>query len=180
MGNIGWDVIEAVNVVVELLIVALYFNRLLVPACECRRYYAAGYSAAVLILYFTGVVTSEPRVLITVTFLILLLISMLLYRGMLVQKAFLCALFIVIVFISEIIFIGILNMLEIGMPGEMGKQGMGRLIGMIGTKIIYFWIITIVCRVLNRKIKEVPRKQWIMIFIMPAVSTVMLYIPKVV
>lgn len=176
MESIGWYLIEAVNVGAELLIVALYFNRLLAPAYKDRWYYMAGYFTAALVLYFIGILNGKPWVLITVTFFILLLLSMVLYQGRMVHRAFLCALFIVIVFISEIIFIGILNVLEIGMPGEVGKQGMGRLIGMIGTKIIYFWIVTIVCRVLNRKIKEVPGKQWIMIFTMPAVSTVLLYI----
>ena len=88
----------------------------------------------------------------------------------------LALLFIVIVFISEILFIGLLNFFDIGLPSEIGKQGINRIIGMVGTKIIYFWIVIFVCRLINRKIKEIPIKQWITIVLMPAISTIILYI----
>lgn len=176
MHNVIWNIIEAANVAVEMLIVLLYFNKLFAPSYEYKRIYIVGYSTAALILYLTGVLTSDSTVLISVTFSLLLLLSILLYEGTIIRKAFLSLLFIVIVFISEILFIGIMTALNIGMPSEIVEQGVNRIIGMVGTKIIYFWIVVFVCRLINKKLKEVPPKQWVMIFLMPVVSTVILYI----
>lgn len=176
MHNDIWNIVEAANVAFEMLIVLLYFSKLFAPSYEYKRIYIVGYSAAALILYLTGVFTSDSTVLISVTFALLLLISIILYEGTLIRKAFLSLLFIVIVFISEILFIGIMTALNIGMPSEIVEQGVNRIIGMIGTKIIYFWIVVFVCRLINKKLKEVPPKQWVMIFLMLVVSTVILYI----
>ena len=176
MHTIFWNIVEAANVAVEMLIILLYFSKLFAPSYESKRIYIVGYLAAALILYLTGVFTSDSTVLISVTFALLLLISIILYEGTIIRKAFLSLLFIVIVFISEILFIGIMTALNIGIPSEIVEQGVNRIIGMIGTKIIYFWIVVFVCRLINKKLKDVPPKQWIMIFLMPVVSTIILYI----
>ena len=176
MHTIFWNIVEAANVAVEMLIILLYFSKLFAPSYESKRIYIVGYLAAALILYLTGVFTSDSTVLISVTFALLLLISIILYEGTIIRKAFLSLLFIVIVFISEILFIGIMTALNIGIPSEIVELGVNRIIGMIGTKIIYFWIVVFVCRLINKKLKEVPPKQWIMIFLMPVVSTIILYI----
>lgn len=176
MHNVIWNIVEAANVAFEMLIVLLYFSKLFAPSYEYKRIYICGYSAAALILYLAGVLTTNSTVLISVTFALLLLISIILYEGTIIRKAFLSLLFIVIVFISEILFIGIMTALNIGIPSEIVEQGVNRIIGMIGTKIIYFWIVVFVCRLINKKLKEVPPKQWIMIFLMPVVSTIILYI----
>ena len=176
MHTVFWNIAEAANVAVEMLIVLLYFNKLFPQSYEYKRIYIGGYSAAALILYLTGILTTNSTVLISVTFSLLLLISIILYDGEIIRKAFLSLLFIVIVFISEILFIGLLNIFEIGSPSEIGNQGINRIIGMVGTKIIYFWIVIFVCRLINRKIQEIPIKQWITIILMPAISTVILYI----
>lgn len=176
MHTIFWNIAEAANVAVKMLIVLLYFSKLFAPSYEYKRIYIGGYSAAALILYLAGVLTTNSTVLITVTFSLLLLISIILYDGEIIRKAFLSLLFIVIVFISEILFIGLLNLFEIGSPSEIGNQGINRIIGMVGTKIIYFWIVIFVCRLINRKIQEIPIKQWITIILMPAISTIILYI----
>lgn len=176
MHTVFWNIAEAANVAVEMLIVLLYFNKLFPQSYEYKRIYIGGYSAAALILYLTEILTTNSTVLISVTFSLLLLISIILYDGEIIRKAFLSLLFIVIVFISEILFIGLLNIFEIGSPSEIGNQGINRIIGMVGTKIIYFWIVIFVCRLINRKIQEIPIKQWITIILMPAISTVILYI----
>ena len=98
------------------------------------------------------------------------------YKGRIIKKIFLSLLFIVIVFISEILFIGTMTALNIGLPNEIVQHGIKRVIGMIGTKIIYFWIVIIVSRLINKKFKDVPIKHWIMIFFMPVISTFILYI----
>lgn len=176
MNAVFWNIAEAANVAFEMLIVLLYFSKLFTPSYEYKRIYVCGYSAAALVLYLAGVLTSNSTILISVTFSLLLAISIFLYEGTMIRKAFLSLLFIVIVFISEILFIGLLNILDIGSPSEIGNQGVNRIIGMVGTKIIYFWIVIFVCRLINRKIQEIPIKQWITIVLMPTISTIILYI----
>lgn len=176
MNAVFWNIAEAANVAFEMLIVLLYFSKLFTPSYEYKRIYVFGYSAAALVLYLAGVLTSNSTILISVTFSLLLAISIFLYEGTIIRKAFLSLLFIVIVFISEILFIGLLNILDIGSPSEIGNQGINRIIGMVGTKIIYFWIVIFVCRLINRKIQEIPIKRWITIVLMPTISTIILYI----
>lgn len=171
-----WYIIEAVNVVAEITIVFLYFSKLLISKYKNKYLYAVAYIISAMILYLTGIITSNSTVLISVTFIILLVTSNIMYQGAVTKKVFLSLLFIVIVFISEILFIGTMTALDIGLPSEIVQPGIKRVIGMIGTKIIYFWIVIIVIRLINKKIKEVPIKHWIMIFLMPVVSTLVLYI----
>ena len=165
-----WNIIEAVNVAVEMLIVLLFFTKTLLPKFDSKICYVITYLTAAVILYVTGGITANSTVLISVTFVLLTIISLFLYKGNAVKKIFLSAIFIVIVFISEILFF------NVGLPQEIVQQGIKRIIGMVGTKIIYFWIIVIGCRIFNKKFKDVPLKQWLLIFLMPVLSTVILYI----
>ena len=171
-----WNIIEAINVVVEMLIVLLYFTKTLIPKYDLKTKYAVTYTIAAAILHITGRITENSTTLISVTFILLTVISCLLYKGKIVKKIFLSAMFIVIVFMSEILFLGTMTVLNIGLPQEIVQQGIKRIMGMVGTKIIYFWIIVIGCRIFNKKIKDVPLKQWLLIFLMPVLSTVILYI----
>lgn len=171
-----WNVIEAVNVAVEMLIVLLFFTKTLKPKFDSKIYCAVIYTVAAAVLYITGMLTTNSSILISVTFALLTVISCLLYEGAIVKKVFLSAIFIVIVFISEILFLGTMTALDLGLPQEIVQQGIKRLVGMVGTKIIYFWIIVIGCRIFNKKFQDVPLKQWILIFMMPVLSTIILYI----
>ena len=153
MQNIIWNIIEAANVILEFSIVLLYFSKLLKPKYERTTLYILGYSFAALTLYVTGIFTSNSTILISTTFILLVLISIILYEGSLIRSFFLSLLFIVIVFISEILFMGIMAALNIGLPSEIVMPGFKRIIGMVGTKIIYFWIIVFVCRLINKKIR---------------------------
>ena len=137
MNAVFWNIAEAANVAFEMLIVLLYFSKLFTPSYEYKRIYVGGYSAAALVLYLAGVLTSNSTILISVTFSLLLAISIFLYEGTIIRKAFLSLLFIVIVFISEILFIGLLNILDIGSPSEIGNQGVNRIIGMVGKNYIF-------------------------------------------
>ena len=46
MHTIFWNIVEAANVAVEMLIVLLYFSKLFAPSYEYKRIYICGYSAA--------------------------------------------------------------------------------------------------------------------------------------
>lgn len=176
MRDILWNIIEAVNVLLEISIVEIYFRKLLKSKYENKAVNTGGYLAAAVILYLTGLMTTNPAVLISMTFALLVSIVLILYEGSVIRKIFLSLLFIVLIFISEIFLIGIMAACQMGLPSEIVAQGAGRLVGMVGTKIIYFWIVVFVCRLLNRKLKEVPLKHWMMIVLLPIVSALILYI----
>jgi len=171
-----WNIIEAVNTAMEMVIVLLYFTKTLNSKYDCKMYYAVTYILSAVILFVCGRLTSNSTILISITFMLLIVISCLLYKGNTVKKVFLSVIFIVIVFISEILFLGTMSVLNVGLPQEIVQQGIKRIIGMVGTKIIYFWIIVIGCWIFNQKFKDIPFKQWVLIFMMPVLSTVILYI----
>ena len=63
MHTIFWHIVETANVAAEMLIVLLYFSKLFAPSYEYKRIYICGYSAAALILYLAGVLTTNSTVL---------------------------------------------------------------------------------------------------------------------
>lgn len=79
-----------------------------------------------------------------------------------------------IIFISETLFVGILMLMNYGEPTELLNSNTGRIIGMIGTKILDFWIIIYSCRIYKNKVKSLPFKYWMLILLMPILSTVIL------
>ena len=172
-----WNIIEAVNVAAEILIVWVFFSRLYKKKSGMSSGFVfAGYAVYALALWLTGCFTPNQTVLISVTLGGLLVVSFIFYEGTTAKKLFYSLIFIVIVFISEIILFGIFALLGFGFPTQIMEQGPGRILGMICTKIVYFWLVIIVARLINKKVREMPLKQWMLIIAMPIVSTVILYI----
>jgi sensor histidine kinase YesM len=68
-----------------------------------------------------------------------------------------------------------MTVLKLTTPEELSIRGPARISGMVGVKILYFWIIALVCRLINKKIREIPSKHWIIIISMPVVSILVLY-----
>ena len=61
-----------------------------------------------------------------------------------------------------------------GNPSELLESNMGRILGMIGTKIFDFWIIVYSCRIYKDKVKSLPFRYWVLIILMPFLSAVIL------
>ena len=169
-----WNIIEAVNVVLEFIIVYLFHTKLFKKKYETKSYYLAAYSIGAVVLYVGGLLTSNSSILITVTFILLFLISFFLYEGTNSKKIFCSSMFIVFIITSEMLFISMMTALKLGTPADIIEQGANRIIGMLGTKIIYFWMIYIVCNLINKKTDSIPVKHWIMIILMPCLSAVIL------
>lgn len=169
-----WNIIEAVNVVLEFVIVYLFHTKLFKQKYETKSCYLAAYSIGAVVLYVGGLLTSNSSILITVTFILLFLISFFLYEGTNSKKIFCSSMFIVFIITSEMLFISMMTALKLGTPADIIEQGANRIIGMLGTKIIYFWMIYIVCNLINKKTDSIPVKHWIMIILMPCLSAVIL------
>ena len=82
--------------------------------------------------------------------------------------------FLLIFFISETLFAGILSVMGYGDPTELLNSNMGRILGMVGTKIYDFWLVVYSCRIYKNKVKSLPLKYWVFIILMPFLSAVIL------
>lgn len=89
-------------------------------------------------------------------------------------KTFFSIYFLLIIFISETLFAGILTIMEYGNPAELLASNMGRVLGMIGTKIFDFWLVVYSCRIYKNKVKSLPFRYWVLIILMPFLSAVIL------
>ncbi len=169
-----YDIIETVNAIIEILIIALFYHRIFDRKYDSNIAYLAGYSAAFILLLISTLNVSSPYIRICVTFVILLLLSFLMYSGSRILKLFASIYFLLIFFISETLFVGILAIMGYGNPAELLESNMGRVLGMIGTKIFDFWIIVYSCRIYKNKVKSLPFRYWVLIILMPFLSAIIL------
>lgn len=169
-----YEAIEVVNAVPETLIIALFYHRIF-----DRKYYSSlpyifGYGIAFAALAVVSLLVASPYVRIGITFIILLMIAVFLYNNSSSVKFFAAVYYLLIVFISETLFVGILTIMGYGNPAELLESNMGRILGMIGTKIFDFWIIVYSCRIYKNKVKSLPLGYWVLIILMPFLSVVIL------
>lgn len=169
-----YDIIETINAIAEILIIALFYHRIFDRKYNSAITYAINYLVAFAVLLASTLNISSPYIRIGVTFVILLLISFLMYDGSKKVKLFASIYFILIFFISETLFVGILAIMGYGNPSELLESNMGRILGMIGTKIFDFWIIVYSCRIYKNKVKSLPFRYWVLIILMPFLSAIIL------
>lgn len=169
-----FDVIEILNVIPEILIIALFHQRILQNNYSSWLPYVIGYSISFVVLTAITIFCGEPQIQIIATLIILLASSIPLYSGSIVVKIFRSVYYIAVVLISETLFVGILMLMGYGNPTELLDSGVGRVIGMIGTKIFDFWIIVYSCRIYKSRVKSLPLRYWILILLMPFLSSIML------
>lgn len=172
----NWYLAEAINVCFEFLIVFIYFSGLLPYKGLKGSYVAFLYALGGVILFTTGIFTSDQLMLITVTFTVLVFLANTIYKVKFAKSIFYSALFVVLIFIAEIIFISLMTIANIGLPKEILTQGTSRMLGMIGTKIIYFWFVVYNNRLVKKKDKELPSSYWLLIILMPMLSSLILYV----
>ncbi|MDL2248151.1 GHKL domain-containing protein [Tyzzerella sp. OttesenSCG-928-J15] len=165
----GWNIIEAINIGFELAIVFYYFKNLL-ELKRTRGYVVAGYGAVGICLFLVVMETPNVMVSISVTFILLMMLANILYQSKFLESLFYSFLFIVLIFISEILLLSIFSMTNLGLPTEILKQGYGRLIGMIGTKVFYFWLSYYTCKFVKEEFVELSRKHWILTILTPLIS----------
>lgn len=170
-----WYSIEAINIIAEAFIIYIYFGKLLPDKYTSRYPYVGTYALLCGWLFTSVLVNISPIVTMLGSLGFIYLISLLLYEGSSVKKVFFTILIMFIIVVSETIFIGSMTVLKLTTPEELSIRGPARISGMVGVKILYFWIIALVCRLINKKIREIPSKHWIIIISMPVVSILVLY-----
>ncbi|MBR5514143.1 MAG: sensor histidine kinase [Ruminococcus sp.] len=169
-----YEVIEIINAIPEILIIVLFYHRIFDRKYNHYSPYIISYGIAFAVLSVTSLLIVSPYVRIGITFAILLTFAMLLYNGSNTVKFFASVYYLLIVFISETLFVGILTIMGYGNPSELLESNMGRILGMIGTKIFDFWIIVYSCRIYKNKVKSLPFRYWLLIILMPFLSAIIL------
>lgn len=169
-----YDLIETINSAIEILIIAFFYHRILDRKCYSVITYVISYLVAFSVLLASTLKISSPYIRICVTFVILMLISHLMYSGSNIVKLFSSIYLLLIFFISETLFVGILTIMGYGNPSELLESNMGRVLGMIGTKIFDFWLVVYSCRIYKNKVKSLPFRYWVLIILMPFLSAVIL------
>lgn len=152
-----------------MFLIFLYFSLL------CKRKIKKSF-LILLFFLFTSILSaivllSDSIVLnlITTTALISI-IAFLCFDDTIRHKIFWIAIYLLIISISEPIVIGVLCIANMGTPNEFLESGLGRYLGMLGTNIIYLWLIGLMHRLINKRIRDLPVKYWALIILIPIIS----------
>ena len=165
--------IEIANVAVEIFLIFLYFSLL------CKRKIKK-ISLLLFFLLFTGILStivllSDSIVLnLAKTTILISITAFLCFDDTIRHKIFWIVIYLLIISISEPIVIGVLCVANMGTPDKFLESGLGRYLGMIGTDLIYLWLIGLMCRIINKRIRDLPVKYWILIILIPIISIFLL------
>ncbi|MGN0630828.1 MAG: GHKL domain-containing protein [Ruminococcus sp.] len=167
------SIIEIANVAVEIFLIFLYLSLL------CKRKIEK-ISLILFYLLSSGILSAVVLLsnsvflnLITTTALIAI-IAFLCFEDTIRNKIFWIAIYLLIISISEPIVIGILCIANIGTPEDFLLSGLGRYLGMIGIDLIYLWLIGLTHRIINKRIRDLPVKYWVLIITIPVISIFLL------
>jgi len=161
--------IEIINVAIEMFLIFLYFSLL------CKRKIKKSF-LILLFFLFTSILSaivllSDSIVLNLITTTVLIsIIAFLCFDDTIRHKIFWIAIYLLIISISEPIVIGVLCIANMGTPNEFLESGLGRYLGMLGTNIIYLWLIELMHRLINKRVRDLPVKYWALIILIPIIS----------
>ena len=152
-----------------MFLIFLYFSLL------CKRKIKKSF-LILLFFLFTSILSaivllSDSIVLNLITTTVLIsIIAFLCFDDTIRHKIFWIAIYLLIISISEPIVIGVLCIANMGTPNEFLESGLGRYLGMLGTNIIYLWLIGLMHRLINKGIRDLPVKYWALIILIPIIS----------
>ncbi len=165
--------IEILNVATEMILVFLYFSLLSKPRSG-KLFLFSAYTISTVILSTVVLLNNDIFVYLLTTTAIISLIAFTCFEDSNRQRVFWIAIFLLIISISEPIVIGILCIANMGTPTEFLQSGFGRYLGMIGTDLIYLWLIGLMHRIINKRIRDLPVKYWMLIITIPVISIFLL------
>lgn len=151
------NIIEIANVAVEMLLVFLYFS-LLSKRKVNKLFFSATYIISTIMLSSVVLFVDDIFMYLVTTTTIISLVAYFCFDDSVRNKIFWIVIFLLIISISEPIVIGLLCIANLGSPDEFLQSGIGRYLGMIGTNIIYLWLIGLMHRIINKRIRDLPIK----------------------
>lgn len=163
------NLIEVVNISLELLLIFLYFS-LLSEKKNNKTAIVLSYLGSVVLLSSAVLLSGNFIVNFLVTAIVLALVSFANFEDNLKHRFFLIFIYLLIISLADPIVIGILYVANVGMPEEFLQSSIGRYLGIIGTDIIYLWLISFTHRLIKKRIRDLPVKYWILIMVIPIFS----------
>lgn len=167
------NIIEIMNVVVEIMLIFLYFSLLSKPKLRKSALFII-FLLATTILSFVVLLCENIVIHLVTTTSLISLISFICFDDTVKYRIFWIVIYLMIISVSEPIVIGILCIANMGTPNEFLQSGLGRYLGMIGTNLIYLWLIGLMHRIINKRIRDLPLKYWILIITIPIISIFLL------
>lgn len=167
------NIIEIMNVVVEIMLIFLYFSLLSKPKLRKSALFIV-FLLATTILSFVVLLYENIVIHLVTTTSLISLISFICFDDTVKYRIFWIVIYLMIISVSEPIVIGILCVANMGTPNEFLQSGLGRYLGMIGTNLIYLWLIGLMHRIINKRIRDLPLKYWILIITIPIISIFLL------
>lgn len=168
------NIIEIANVMVEMVLIFLYFSLLSERKHHSRMPVLIAYILFTVTLSATVLLKAEALILLLVSTGILFGIAMLLYAEPVRNKVLWVFIYVLIITIAEPLMIGILCLANMGIPTDFLEPGVARYLGMIGTKIIYLWLIALAHRIMKSRVRDLPLKYWALILVIPITSVFIL------
>ena len=147
--------IEVGNISIELLLTFLYFS-LLSEKKNNKTAIVLSYLGSVVLMSFSVLLFGNFIVNFLVTAIVLAVVSFVNFEDNLKHRVFLIFIYLLIISIADPIVIGILYVANVGMPEEFLQGGIGRYLGIIGTDIIYLWLISFTHRFVKKRIRDLP------------------------
>ena len=165
---------EIINIMVENLIMILFCHRIFRRKFGSVIPYIIVYMAIFFVSLAAAFFIVRPSIRVVVSFVVIIVISILLYHGSVVLKVFVSVYWVMIIAVSDLLFISILVLIGYKNPMLLLGRETGRALAMIGTKILNFWIVVYICRIYKNKAKDLPLKYWLLILMMPFLSVIII------
>lgn len=163
------NLIEIVNIAVEMLLIFLYFSLLSRRRCSKVMFFIS-YVLMVSCLSFAVLCFDNTIIYFITTIGILIYTAFVVYSETIRKRILLILIYLLIISIADPIVIGILYVANVGMPEEFLQSSIGRYLGIIGTDIIYLWLISFTHRLIKKRIRDLPVIYWILIMVIPIFS----------
>lgn len=167
------NIIEIANIAIEIILIYLYFS-LLSKRKIGKIPFILSYLLSVVILSVIVLLSDNIFLYLVATTILISLISLICFDDTIRHRIFWVTIYLMIISIAEPIVIGILCIANMGTPEDFLQSGLGRYLGMIGTDLIYLWLIGMMHRIINKRIRDLPVKYWILIITIPIISIFLL------
>lgn len=166
---------ETINALTEVLIIQIYLSKIMIVKNELQQIKWLPQAVVSIIMALSAILVKNSSIQLAITVFLIFAWEFIFYNGSLFRKLFSTLVFIIVMITSDAVFVAILYIFNLGEPTELLSTGMGRILGMIGSKLFAFWLVVVFTRIYNKKTQELPIKYWIVMLSMPFLSTVVLY-----
>ena len=186
LSNAMWHIVEVANCCLEIWLISFYLNKMLTRRPDTVAFGRVWYVLSVVALALTNAVVPNEAVdkihapngvtwlniaSLGVTVLSMVLFTLFSFKDSVLRRIFTDGIFVVVIFATENL-LGVLLLVFLGeQMDQSAESGMGRLIGMVGTKVLSFWAIMLISKFSEKKYSEIKTSHWLMMILMPVIST---------